>query len=91
MANRDNADPSGLGCTPGWALRGRKTVVLYNRASVDPQGQPWDAKRQLIKWNGNQWIGPDVPDYSNAAPNSGVGPLLCNQRVWDAYLLLING
>ncbi|MCM2368427.1 formate dehydrogenase-N subunit alpha [Proteus terrae] len=77
MANRDNADPSGLGCTPGWAFAWpQNRRVLYNRASVDPQGQPWDAKRQLIKWNGNQWVGPDVPDYSNAAPNSGVGPFI---------------
>jgi formate dehydrogenase major subunit len=43
MANRDNADPSGLGNTLGWAwawpLNRR---ILYNRASADPQGNPWD-------------------------------------------------
>ncbi len=43
MARRDNADPSGLGNTLGWArawpLNRR---ILYNRASADPQGKPWD-------------------------------------------------
>ncbi|VTP68306.1 Formate dehydrogenase, nitrate-inducible, major subunit precursor [Leclercia adecarboxylata] len=45
MANRDNADPSGLGNTLGWAwawpLNRR---VLYNRASADINGKPWDPK-----------------------------------------------
>jgi formate dehydrogenase-N alpha subunit len=53
MANRDNADPSGLGNTLGWAwawpLNRR---VLYNRASADINGKPWDPKRMLIQWNG---------------------------------------
>ncbi|STV22083.1 formate dehydrogenase-O, major subunit, selenocysteine-containing [Klebsiella pneumoniae subsp. ozaenae] len=53
MARRDNADPSGLGNTLGWAwawpLNRR---ILYNRASADPQGKPWDPKRQLLKWDG---------------------------------------
>ena len=53
MARRDNADPSGLGNTLGWAwawpLNRR---ILYNRASADPQGNPWDPKRQLLKWDG---------------------------------------
>ena len=42
MANRDNADPSGLGNTLGWAwawpLNRR---VLYNRLA-DVNGKPWD-------------------------------------------------
>ena len=35
--------------------------VLYNRASVDRNGQPWDPERTVIKWNGEKWEG-DVPD-----------------------------
>lgn len=77
MANRDNSDPSGLGNTLGWAwawpLNRR---IIYNRASADPQGQPWDPKRQLIEWDGSKWTGIDVPDYSNAAPGSDVGPFI---------------
>lgn len=77
MANRDNADPSGLGNTLGWAwawpLNRR---ILYNRASADPQGNPWDPKRQLLKWDGAKWGGVDIPDYSTAAPGSDVGPFI---------------
>ncbi|MGU7802151.1 formate dehydrogenase-N subunit alpha, partial [Escherichia coli] len=65
MANRDNADPSGLGNTLGWAwawpLNRR---VLYNRASADISGKPWDAKRMLIQWNGSKWVGNDIPDFN---------------------------
>ncbi|CDG19646.1 Formate dehydrogenase major subunit [Xenorhabdus doucetiae] len=77
MARRDNADPSGIGNTLGWAwawpLNRR---ILYNRASADPQGNPWDAKRQLIAWDGDQWRGVDIADYSNAAPGTDVGPFI---------------
>ncbi len=77
MARRDNADPSGIGNTLGWAwawpLNRR---ILYNRASADPQGNPWDPKRQLIAWDGDQWRGVDIPDYSNAAPGTDVGPFI---------------
>ncbi|MEJ1268830.1 formate dehydrogenase-N subunit alpha [Pantoea ananatis] len=46
MANRDNSDPYGLGCTPGWAWSWpANRRILYNRASADPAGKPWDAKR----------------------------------------------
>lgn len=81
MARRDNADPSGLGCTSGWAwswpLNRR---ILYNRASVDPQGKPWDAKREIIRWDGEKWAGFDVADYSQAAPGTGVGPFIMQQE-----------
>ncbi len=77
MARRDNADPSGLGNTLGWAwawpLNRR---ILYNRASADPAGKPWDPKRKLISWNDGKWIGIDIADYSTAAPDSGVGPFI---------------
>jgi formate dehydrogenase major subunit len=35
--------------------------ILYNRASVDPQGNPWAPKKAVIKWTGEKWVG-DVPD-----------------------------
>ena len=77
MANRDNADPSGLGNTLGWAwawpLNRR---VLYNRASADINGKPWDPKRMLIEWNGSKWTGNDIPDFSTAAPGTETGPFI---------------
>jgi formate dehydrogenase major subunit len=37
--------------------------IIYNRASCDPKGQPYNAKRWVIKWDGEtkKWAG-DVPD-----------------------------
>jgi formate dehydrogenase major subunit len=56
-------DPTGMGFYPQWAwswpLNRR---VLYNRASADLTGAPWDPTRPGIKWNGEMWVG-DVPDY----------------------------
>ena len=56
-------DPTGMGFYSNWAwswpLNRR---VLYNRASADLTGQPWDTTRTGIKWNGTAWVG-DVPDY----------------------------
>jgi formate dehydrogenase major subunit len=35
--------------------------IIYNRASVDPKGRPWDAQDWVIQWTGDKWAG-DVPD-----------------------------
>src|SRR3989441_2707907 len=56
-------DPTGMGFFPNWSwswpLNRR---VLYNRASADLNGKPWDSTRPGIMWNGSRWVG-DVPDY----------------------------
>ncbi|WPD75468.1 formate dehydrogenase-N subunit alpha [Dickeya fangzhongdai] len=78
MARRDNADPSGLGCTPGWAwCWPQNRRILYNRASADEQGRPWDPKRVLLSWNGQKWSGIDVPDFAaTVPPGSAAGPFI---------------
>ena len=72
MARRGKDDPTGLGLYSTWAwawpLNRR---IIYNRASVDPNGNPWDPNRSVIKWNPTKinpqtekpgvWEG-DVPD-----------------------------
>ncbi|MDE2088796.1 MAG: formate dehydrogenase, partial [Gammaproteobacteria bacterium] len=78
MTRRDTYDPSGLGVYSDWAwawpLNRR---ILYNRASCDPAGNPWDPKRTLIKWNGSKWTGYDVPDYPPlVAPSKDMGPFI---------------
>jgi formate dehydrogenase major subunit len=80
MARRDNADPSGLGNTLGWAFSWpANRRVLYNRASCDPSGKPWDPKRKLIGWDGKAWSGFDVPDFKvDAGPDSGMNPFIMN-------------
>jgi formate dehydrogenase major subunit len=80
MARRDTSDPSGLGIYPGWGFSWpANRRVLYNRASCDPSGKPWDAKRKLVWWTGAKWAGNDVPDMrADAAPDENVGPFIMN-------------
>ena len=53
MARRDNSDPSGLGSTLNWAFSWpANRRILYNRASADPQGNAWDARRNIVSWSG---------------------------------------
>jgi formate dehydrogenase major subunit len=63
MARRDNSDPFGIGQTLNWAWAWpANRRVLYNAASCDPTGKPWNGKRRLVAWNGEKWGGSDVPD-----------------------------
>jgi formate dehydrogenase major subunit len=78
IARRDTSDPSGLGLYPGWGFSWpANRRVLYNRASCDPSGKPWDAKRKLVWWSGTKWVGNDVPDMRpDAKPEENVGPFI---------------
>ena len=80
MARRDNSDPSGLGQTLNWGFAWpANRRILYNRASCDAKGKPWDAARTVIKWNGKAWVGNDIPDMRpDAAPEENVGPFIMN-------------
>jgi formate dehydrogenase major subunit len=79
MARRDNSD-AGLGNTPNWAWAWpANRRVIYNRASADPSGKPWDAKRAIIKWTGDKYVSNDVPDYVlTNKPEDNVGPFIMN-------------
>jgi formate dehydrogenase major subunit len=62
-ARRGQEDaPNNIGLYPKfswcWPVNRR---IIYNRASVDPKGQPWDKDQPVISWNGKKWVG-DVPD-----------------------------
>jgi formate dehydrogenase major subunit len=80
MARRDNADPSGLGSTLNWAFAWpANRRILYNRASADPAGKPWDPQRKVIGWNGQKWVGVDVPDFkADSRPEEGMNPFIMN-------------
>src|SRR5688572_7763746 len=68
---RDNSDPTGLGMFHDWAFSWpANRRVMYNRASADAAGKPWDPLRAGIAWNGHKWVG-DVPDMKpDAAPGT---------------------
>jgi formate dehydrogenase major subunit len=71
-------DPTGMGFYPNWAWSWPvNRRVLYNRASADPAGKPWDPQRPGIKWDATalKWTG-DVPDYPPTAdPANPTSPL----------------
>ena len=79
MARRDTSDPDETGIYPKWSwswpLNRR---VLYNRASADLAGKPWDPSRKLLEWNGTAWTGYDVPDITPNAKPDEVGPFIMN-------------
>jgi formate dehydrogenase-N alpha subunit len=80
-ARRDNADPTGLGVFPNWGFAWpANRRILYNRASADKDGKPWDPTRKYLAWNGTSWAGgADVPDMRpDAAPEQGVGAFIMN-------------
>jgi formate dehydrogenase major subunit len=73
---RNNADPTGLGMFHQWAFSWpANRRVMYNRASADKDGNPWDATRPGIKWNGEKWVG-DVPDMKPDAPPGTFGAFI---------------
>jgi formate dehydrogenase major subunit len=77
-ARRDNSDPSGLGQTLNWGFAWpANRRILYNRASCDAAGKPWDAKRTVLRWTGTAWAGNDIPDMRpDAAPEENVMPFI---------------
>jgi formate dehydrogenase major subunit len=63
-ARRKKTDPTGLGLYLEWAWTWPvNRRIIYNRASVDLEGNPRNPKRPVIKWDaaGKKWVG-DVPD-----------------------------
>ncbi len=68
MARRGQADPTGLGLYPEWSWSWpANRRILYNRASTDSHGVPWDKTRAPLKWDGQRWSG-DTPDYKKDSP-----------------------
>ena len=62
MASRGKEDPTGLGLFPNWAFAWPvNRRILYNRASCDVNGKPYNPRRNILEWKGDKWVG-DVPD-----------------------------
>jgi len=79
-ARRGTDDPSGLGFYSSWAWSWpANRRILYNRASCDPQGKPWDSTRSQVWWNEakQSWVGNDVPDFKvDSPPKDHMGPFI---------------
>jgi formate dehydrogenase major subunit len=75
---RSTADPTGLGMFPNWTFAWpANRRIMYNRASADAEGKPWDPKRPGIVWNGEKWVG-DVPDIKPDSPPGEYGAFIMN-------------
>lgn len=53
----------------GWAWPANRRL-LYNRASADPEGRPWSARKAYVWWDAEagQWTGHDVADFDRTKP-----------------------
>ena len=82
MQRRGTEDPSGLGIYPNWGYSWpANRRVMYNRASCDLAGKPWDNERRQVWWNEMQgkWVGNDVPDFKvDSKPSDHMGPFIMN-------------
>ncbi len=79
---RDASDPSGMGVHQNWAWSWpANRRVLYNRASCDLEGKPWDSTRRQVWWSEamQKWVGNDVPDFKpDSKPAEHMGPFIMN-------------
>jgi formate dehydrogenase major subunit len=79
---RSTEDPSGLGIYPNWAWSWpANRRVMYNRASCNLEGKPWDPSRKQVWWNeaAGKWLGNDVPDFkADSHPKDHMGPFIMN-------------
>jgi len=84
ISDPNTNDPTGMGFYANWAwswpLNRR---ILYNRASADLAGSPFDPARPGIKWDAAQgkWVG-DVPDYPPT-----MKPLTQDPTAWLPFIM----
>jgi formate dehydrogenase major subunit len=57
----------------GWSWPVNRRIV-YNRASCDPSGKPWNPDKWLVRWDGAKWETRDVPDFGAAKDGNPVPP-----------------
>jgi formate dehydrogenase major subunit len=91
---RGTDDPSGLGFYLNWAWSWpANRRGMYNRASCDLEGKPWDPSRRQVWWDeGKQlWVGNDVPDFkADSPPKDNMGPFIMNQEGLGRLFVWLN-
>ena len=78
----------------GWAWPANRRT-LYNRASADPEGNPWSERKKYVWWDSaaGQWTGYDVPDFELGrapADEGGADPFVM-QADGKGWLFVPNG
>ena len=60
--NRRADDSTSLDWGFSWPANRR---MLYNRASADPNGNPWSERKKYVWWDAQaqEWTGYDIPDF----------------------------
>jgi formate dehydrogenase major subunit len=68
---RPGRDQSWVAPEWGWAWPANRRT-LYNRASADPDGNPWSERKKYVWWDpaAGEWTGADVPDFEKDKPPS---------------------
>ena len=72
MARRDNKDNSTIGLFSNWAWCWPvNRRIIYNRASVDLTGVPFDSKRPVVKWDAaaKKWTGDVIDGFGARGPD----------------------
>ena len=80
----------------GWAWPANRRI-LYNRASADPDGNPWSDRKAYVWWDAaaGTWTGHDVPDFKadtapdHEPPPDATGPDALGGR--DAFIMQADG
>jgi formate dehydrogenase major subunit len=70
LAKRKEPDPPGVigaHLNWGWAWPANRRL-LYNRASADLDGRPWNERKRWVWWDGQKWTGYDTPDFALDKP-----------------------
>ena len=69
MARRGQDDPTGLGLFPNysWSWPSNRRI-LYNRASADAKGNPWDPSRAPLRFENGRYVGDAADTKADASP-----------------------
>ena len=75
IGRRDNSDASGIGLNSNWAYAWpNNRRILYNRASADINGKPWNPDKVLCEWTGDKWVLNDAADFVAVRNDKPVPP-----------------
>ena len=62
-------ETEGIGLNSQWSFSWpANRRIVYNRASCDIEGNPWNPDLALVRWDGSDWEKTDVPDFNATVP-----------------------